>query len=482
MNGYQWHPIEDLPAGIDQYVNPDLQALAQSWGERLQQLRESKKLREFNERLARQWAIETGIIERVYTLDRGVTQMLIEQGFDASLIPHGASSKPAPLVVSIIKDQKEVIEGLFDFVGQTRALSISYIKQMHQVFMRNQRTTEGLDKFGNYVEIDILSGDWKRWPNNPRRPDGVLHEYCPPEQVASEMDHLIAMHQEHIAENVSPEIEAAWLHHRFTQIHPFQDGNGRIARALASLVFLRSGWFPLVITNDIRDEYIAASEEADQGDLIPMMNLFAGRQIQAFRQALSISEDITPQRTLQTIIGQSLERLRQRRTPGLAMDISRALEKVARQRLQEVAHELSRALSEIEPSYWSSAAASDSETDYWFKSQIIQVAKQFEYYANFRDYRAWVQLKIREERLANMLFSFHGLGYEFTGIMAVSAFLEFRAGADNSEDAMPEGPYTICTDIFQFSHRDEVDQVIERFKPWLEETILIGLEQWRKQL
>ena len=33
------------------------------------------------------------------------------------------------------------------------------------------------------------------------------------------------------------EIEATWLHHRFTQIHPFQDGNGRVARALASLVF-----------------------------------------------------------------------------------------------------------------------------------------------------------------------------------------------------------------------------------------------------
>jgi len=26
-------------------------------------------------------------------------------------------------------------------------------------------------------------------------------------------------------EQCPPEIEAAWLHHRFTQIHPFQDGN-----------------------------------------------------------------------------------------------------------------------------------------------------------------------------------------------------------------------------------------------------------------
>lgn len=51
---------------------------------------------------------------------------------------------------------------------------------------------------------------------------------------------------------VSPEVEAAWLHHRFTQIHPFQDGNGRIARLLASLVFIKAGWFPLVVTRDDR--------------------------------------------------------------------------------------------------------------------------------------------------------------------------------------------------------------------------------------
>jgi fido (protein-threonine AMPylation protein) len=481
MNNVEWRPIEDLSERIRTYPNPDLYVLAQAWAERMKQLRDSQKLKEFNERLTRQWAIETGLIERVYTLDRGITQMLIEQGLDASLIPHGASSQPAPLVVTIIKDQKEVIEGLFDFVAQRRELSTSYIKQMHQVFMRNQKTTHGLDEFGNYIEIAVIRGDWKKWPNNPRRTNGTIHEYCPPEQVASEMDRLIAMHKQHLEQGIPPEVEAAWLHHRFTQIHPFQDGNGRIARALASLVFLRNGWFPLVIINDIRDEYIEASEKADQGNLVPMIDLFAGRQVQSFRQALSISEDITMPRSIQVVTSQILERLRQRPIPSHAFDISHELEKVAMQRLQEMANELSTALREIEPGYWASVTASDAETDYWFKGQIIQIAKQFDYYANIRDYRAWVQLKIKEQRLVNLLLSFHGLGYEFSGIMAVSGFLEFRSGSD-SEDIMPEGPYTVCTDIFQFSYRDQLAEVIERFKPWLEETLLIGLEQWRKQL
>lgn len=111
--------------------------------------------------------------------------------------------------------------------------------------------------------ISLIKGDWKKQPNNPLRPDGSVHEYCPPIQVPSEMDQLISWHHRHREIGVSPEVEAAWLHHRFTQIHPFQDGNGRVARCLASLIFIQVGWFPLVITRDTRKGYIEALEEAD---------------------------------------------------------------------------------------------------------------------------------------------------------------------------------------------------------------------------
>jgi len=482
MSSYIWHPINDLPRNWREFLDADLSVLALSWSERSQQLKASQKLKEFNERLSRQWAIETGIIERIYTLDRGITQLLIEKGIEASLIPHDATDQPTGLVVSIIRDQKEVIDGLFDFVAQRRQLSNSYIKQMHQVFTRNQKTTEGLDTFGRLVDVEILRGDWKKWPNNPRRPDGETHEYCPPEQVASEMDRLIEMHLVHENSGVSPEIEAAWLHHRFTQIHPFQDGNGRVARALASLIFLRAGWFPLVITNEFREDYIFALEQADNTDLKPLISLISKRQISAFRQALSLSEDIPTEMSIQVIIKQSLERLRQRKTPSRVFDISTHVEMYTQSRLEEIAKELSTSLKTIEPDYWASVKISEpDETDYWFKGQIIQTAQFLEYFANTRVYRAWVQLKIKEERHANLLFSFHGLGYEFSGIMAVSAFLEFREESENGEN-IAEKPCVVCENIFQFSYKDDQMQVLERFKPWLEETILIGLEQWRKQL
>jgi len=100
------------------------------------------------------------------------------------------------------------------------------------------------------------------------------------------------MHLEHESLTVPPEIEASWLHHRFAQIHPFQDGNGRVARALASLVFIKAGWFPLVVTRDHRARYIEALEEADKGALPSLVNLFSALERKAFVDALGIAREV----------------------------------------------------------------------------------------------------------------------------------------------------------------------------------------------
>jgi Fic family protein len=71
-----------------------------------------------------------------------------------------------------------------------------------------------------------------------------------------------------ISVHASPvDIEAAWLHHRFIQIHHFQDGNGRVARALASKEYIRAGLPPSVVTVARKPEYLDALDQANKGDL-----------------------------------------------------------------------------------------------------------------------------------------------------------------------------------------------------------------------
>jgi hypothetical protein len=141
----------------------------------------------------------------------------------------------------------------------------------------------------------VQRGEWRNSPTHVRLQDGGIHEYCPPEQVASEMDRLIEMHLAHVEAAVPPELEAAWLHHRFTQIHPFVDGNGRIARALATLVLLRARWLPLHVDRDTRADYYGALEAADGGDLSLLVNLLASLQEGLLREAVEASDHLVPE-------------------------------------------------------------------------------------------------------------------------------------------------------------------------------------------
>ncbi|MFX9740650.1 Fic family protein, partial [Acinetobacter baumannii] len=79
---------------------------------------------------------------------------------------------------------------------------------------------------------------------------------------------------------------SAWLHHRFTQIHPYQDGNGRLVRAITTLLLLKAGLLPLVIDRDLRVEYISSLEAADFGDLTQLASLFARLERAGIMQAL----------------------------------------------------------------------------------------------------------------------------------------------------------------------------------------------------
>jgi len=71
--GYKWHPIEDLEYDPKDLTEGELEALGRVWTSQKAELA-GPALEEFDKRLRREWAIETGVIERVYTLDRGVTR------------------------------------------------------------------------------------------------------------------------------------------------------------------------------------------------------------------------------------------------------------------------------------------------------------------------------------------------------------------------------------------------------------------------
>jgi Fic family protein len=51
------------------------------------------------------------------------------------------------------------------------------------------------------------------------------------------------------------------MHLSFASIHPFFDGNGRLARLVANLPLLKNGYLPIIVNNENRQEYIELLSE-----------------------------------------------------------------------------------------------------------------------------------------------------------------------------------------------------------------------------
>jgi Fic family protein len=112
--------------------------------------------------------------------------------------------------------------------------------------------------------IDSLRpvGDWKRDYNGTtgvRDGKPVYMEYAKPDDTPGLMSRWIKEFNRKLNTATSPTKAInvyAWTHLSFVRIHPFFDGNGRIARLIANLPLLKGGQPPLLISPVRRAEYI----------------------------------------------------------------------------------------------------------------------------------------------------------------------------------------------------------------------------------
>ena len=478
--------ITDLGADAQNLNASEIPGIKAIWTDQRNRLKGTSQLSDFTDRLSREWAIETGIIENLYDIERGVTQTLIERGFQAELLSHGSTNRPREYVLDLLRDQKDALDGVFDFVSRKRPLSISYIRELHAALLRSQNVTEGIDSQGRHVEVPLIKGDWKTHPNSPTR-DGVTYAYCPPEQVASEMDRLVTIHAEHAAKSVSSEVQAAWLHHRFTQIHPFQDGNGRVARAIASLVLVKDGLFPLVITRDDKLGYLDALEAADGGELKPLIDIIAKAQISQFRKASAISESILSQdSSVKDILGglfKAADKIAADKLKLLRTVFDRAveIETDVVGRLNEIAPDISAALKRVSNNAAANVVVSTTETDHYFRAQIFENAQyHLHYFVDTAEYRSWIALNMNWARRLRLVFAIHGIGRPFNGSLICAPFLEFR---DTDEEGQVRSALVpVSEGGFVFFYNEKREALLARFKPWREDVIKVALKELTQSL
>ena len=289
----KWSPLTGMPAGAEAWGNSAYAAMADEWCEIQDKLTDRPRSRAFVDgwllERKRAFAIENGQIENLYTLRRGITEQFITEGFEGARAAHTVEGVPDQTLRGLLEDQQAALELVFADVDGGRPLGSYEIRSWHQLMTRHQETVPAITPFGQRVEVPFeRKGQWKNRSNNPRRPDGVIHEYCPPELVPEEMERFFDNYKDIREQDYPVEVEAAWLHHRFVRTHPFQDGNGRISRLLMAYPYLKRGLPPPVVPTEDKPLYIGMLEAADTGDLRGFAEFIGGRATAALRGCLFI--------------------------------------------------------------------------------------------------------------------------------------------------------------------------------------------------
>jgi Fic family protein len=219
-------------------------------------------------------ALDTGAIEGLYTVDRGFTMTVALQ----SLTWEQAIEERGAGIRELFEAQLAAYELVLDAVTRRLPITEAWIRALHEQLCAPQKTYRVLTDQG-WQEHELPRGQYKNRPNHVRLTDGTLHAYAPVDQVPTEMHRLLEQIRTPEFEAAHPALQASYCHYAFVVVHPFADGNGRVARALASTFFYRDRSIPLVIFENQRPAYLDALRTADLGDFRPVISFFLDRGI-----------------------------------------------------------------------------------------------------------------------------------------------------------------------------------------------------------
>lgn len=204
------------------------------------------------------------------TLTLRETQLVIEEG-----ITVGRKSITETLEA---KNHPEAIEFIEKLVEAKNELTEYAILQIHKLIMSN--ITEDA---GHYRTTGV-------------RITGATFMPPPSTEVKHKIDELLNWMKKN-PDELTPIELAAIFHHRFVQIHPFSEGNGRTARLLMNALLMKDGYpFISTIPKLDRQKYLKTLSEADSGNTSNFVNFIARcieRSLDMYLNALTEPEILT---------------------------------------------------------------------------------------------------------------------------------------------------------------------------------------------
>jgi Fic family protein len=205
-------------------------------------------------------AIDTGAIEGLYDPPEGFTVSVAtrEPGWESKVQLMG------PDFQSHFEAQLRAYALAQRLASTATGVTEAWVRELHRELAKGQGTYRVLTDVG-WQEHELPLGEYKHFSNHVRVSDGSFHAYAPVAATPKEMHRLVDELRGEAFTAAHPVHQVSYAHFALVNIHPFADGNGRVARALASTFLSRSVGVPLVIFVDQRRAYLASLELADRG-------------------------------------------------------------------------------------------------------------------------------------------------------------------------------------------------------------------------
>ncbi|AKB85116.1 Fic family protein [Methanococcoides methylutens] len=224
------------------------------------------------------------------TLTLSETKLVLEEG-----ITIGGKSLREHLEASNNAKAFDLIE---DLARENKAIDHMLVQQVHEIVTKNI-----LEDAGRYRTKNVRITGAVKTPPDWSKIIKMLDELF--NKVNSSKDSIIET--------------STLLHHGFVEIHPFIDGNGRVARLLTNLYLMGNRYPPIILKKEDRLKYYKALRSADAGNLKPFANFIAKAVDASLSSYLSIyggKDELVPLKDLVPLTPYSQEYLSLRARQG----------------------------------------------------------------------------------------------------------------------------------------------------------------------
>jgi Fic family protein len=180
-----------------------------------------------------------------------------------------------------LKGKEEMLRWLESQISQPAQFSISMLLEMHRYVFRESSPNFA----GRFRQDDVRISRMVHRPPHQSKVQELLHQ-----QFETINQRLFAIGP--ITPNNFFDVlrSSADVHYLVAHVHPFQDGNGRIARAAGDYAMLVHGFYYDVIMTEYRDVYLDSLQECTLADSSPLLHFIEYSYLETLRRIAGFFE------------------------------------------------------------------------------------------------------------------------------------------------------------------------------------------------